>query len=80
MIEDEAKRDPKKYSLWYRDFNQFFKEGLTVDHENKDQILRLTRYRGNFSSDEVSLDDYLAKMKESQEKIYYLVTQDINNI
>lgn len=36
MIEDEAKRDPKKYSLWYRDFNQFFKEGLTVDHENKD--------------------------------------------
>lgn len=36
MLEDESKRDPKKYSMWYKDFSQFLKEGLTMDSDNKD--------------------------------------------
>ena len=56
MLEDEAKRDPKKYNLWYKDFSQFLKEGLTMDADNKDQLLRLMRYNATFQKDEINLD------------------------
>ena len=80
MLEDESKRDKKKYNLWHKDFSQFLKEGLTMDQDNKDAILRLMRYKGTFTNDEISLDEYVAKMKEDQTKIYYAVTQERQSI
>jgi HSP90 family molecular chaperone len=74
MLEDESKRDPKKYNMWIREFSQFLKEGLTMDQDNKDAILRLMRYKGSFTQDDISLDDYVSKMNEGQEKIYYIVS------
>jgi HSP90 family molecular chaperone len=75
LIDDEAKRDPEKYKKWYADFNQFLKEGIAVDQENKDAIFRLLRFvsRKNGASELMSLDDYVKEMKEGQEKIYFVV-------
>ncbi len=44
MLEDEMKRDGAKYDKWYQEFNQFIKEGLISDNENKEQLLKLTRF------------------------------------
>jgi TNF receptor-associated protein 1 len=48
MLEDEMKRDAGKYDLWFTEFNQFLKEGLMMDSENKDQLLKLMRYHASF--------------------------------
>lgn len=48
MLEDEMKRDAAKYDLWFAEFNQFLKEGLMMDSENKDQLLKLMRYHATF--------------------------------
>lgn len=77
MIDDESRRDPEKYQRWYTDFNQFIKEGITVDAENKDALFRLVRFltRNGGSTSYISIDDYVAKMDEKQTKIYYISNQ-----
>lgn len=80
MLEDEAKRDAKKYNAWYKDFNQFIKEGITTDVENKDQLLRLMRFNGSWTGEDVNLDQYVAKMNEGQDKIYYAVVSEKQTI
>ena len=76
-IDDEAKRDKEKYLKWYEDFGQFFKEGIMQDEENRESLFKLLRMHtvNNGKSNRVSLDDYVAKMKEGQEKIYFITDQ-----
>ena len=73
-IDDESKRDADKYRKWFADFGNFIKEGITVDTENKDALFRLLRFltRNNGASELVSIDEYIAKMKEGQEKVYFV--------
>jgi len=75
MIDDEAKRDGDKYKRWFADFGTFIKEGIAVDQENKDALFRLLRFvsRNGGSSELVSIDDYISKMKAGQEKVYFIV-------
>ncbi len=75
MIDDEAKREPEKYANWFADFNNFIKEGIAVDQDNKDALIRLLRFNSKFEGAKklVSLDEYIDKMKEGQQKIYYIV-------
>lgn len=79
QLEDESKRDADKYNKWFQEFQNFIKEGLTVDHENSEPLFKLLRFNSNFSGQNfVSLDDYIAKMKPSQEKIYFIVNQQMD--
>lgn len=71
------KLDEEKYNTWYKEFQNFIKEGISMDTENQQQLLRLTRYQSTFSSTPVSLDDYVKRMKKEQRKIYFLVATDI---
>lgn len=68
MLEDEMKKNPSNYDEWFNQFNNFLKEGLMMDSENKDALLKLMRYTATFqeSSSLVSLDDYVKKMKSGQ--------------
>jgi HSP90 family molecular chaperone len=78
LLEDEQKRDMERYDSWYESFNQFLKEGLMMDAEHKEQLLKLMRYSATFSvpgSALVGLDDYVKKMKAGQQKIYYVAGQ-----
>ena len=74
MLEDESKRDAEKYNKWFQEFQNFLKEGLTVDAENAEPLFKLLRFNSTFSGNNmISLDDYIAKMKPTQEKIYFVV-------
>jgi HSP90 family molecular chaperone len=67
LIDDESKKDPEKYRKWYHDFGQFLKEGVAVDNENKDQIMKLLRFRINTNKQaSISLEDYVNSMKDQQ--------------
>jgi molecular chaperone HtpG len=75
MIEDLATNKPDDFKLFWGAFGQVLKEGLGEDHANKDRIAKLVRYASTHNdTDEqnVSLTDYVARMKEGQDKIYYV--------
>ncbi len=75
MIEDLAASKPEDFAQFWKSFGQVFKEGLGEDQANKDRIARLVRYASTAADTEdqtVSLADYVARMKEGQDKIYYV--------
>lgn len=75
MFEKEAAADPDKYRGFYKKFERFFKEGIATDFSNKDSLAKLLRFESSLTNpgEVCSLTDYLGRMKEGQEKIYYLV-------
>jgi molecular chaperone HtpG len=77
MIEKIA-GDPVKYADFWKQFGNVIKEGVIEDHENKERISKLLRFATTQNDSEVqgtSLDDYIARMKPEQEKIYYLTAE-----
>ena len=78
MLETLAKDEPEKYAEFWAQFGRVLKEGPGEDFANKDRIAKLLRFASsNDGSKEqkVSLEAYVERMKEGQEKIYY-VTAD----
>ncbi|MGZ8245114.1 molecular chaperone HtpG [Methylomagnum sp.] len=79
MLEDLAKNDADKYAAFWKEFGQVFKEGPIEDFKNKERIAKLLRFASTHTdSDEqnVSLDDYVGRMKEGQDKIYYITAEN----
>jgi len=81
MIEKFGKKDPEAYQEFWKEFGQVLKEGPAEDHANRERILKLMRFAstqtGN-SDEAVSLEDYISRMQEGQDKIYYLVSDSYN--
>jgi len=82
MLEDlanaEEAEQKEKYATFWNQFGQVLKEGIGEDSSNKERIAKLLRFASTHHSDAaqtVSLADYVARMKEGQDKIYY-VTAD----
>lgn len=78
LLEDMATNEAEKYATFWKEFGQVLKEGMGDDPANKERIAKLLRFASTQSEGEaqtVSLADYVARMKEGQEKIYY-VTAD----
>jgi molecular chaperone HtpG len=78
LLEDMAANEAEKYASFWSEFGQVLKEGMGDDPANKERIAKLLRFASTQSEGEaqtVSLADYVARMKEGQEKIYY-VTAD----
>ena len=74
MLEKMAKNDPKQYQEFWKEFGKVLKEGPGEDYANRDKIAKLLRFASTHtdSADQtVSLDDYISRMQEGQEKIYY---------
>jgi len=77
--DDEAKKE--KYRIFWDQFGQVLKEGIGEDQANQERILKLLRFASTHtdSADQtVSLADYLARMKEGQDKIYYVTGDSFN--
>lgn len=74
FIAKEAKRDPKQYKLFYNEFNKFLKEGICTDMANQEAIADLLRFDSSKATDDVpvSLADYVDRMADDDNKIYYL--------
>ncbi|KZX82267.1 molecular chaperone HtpG [Oleiphilus sp. HI0009] len=69
-----AKNDAEKYQSFWDEFGQVIKEGIGEDLSNKEKLAKLLRFAttNGDSAQNVSLDDYVSRMQESQDKIYYI--------
>ncbi|WP_126454288.1 molecular chaperone HtpG [Sulfuriflexus mobilis] len=81
MLEAMAKNDAEKYAGFWGEFGRVMKEGPGEDFANREQIAKLLRFASTHSNTEtqdVSLDDYIARMQEGQDKIYYITADSFN--
>jgi molecular chaperone HtpG len=75
MLERMAKNDPEKYRKFWKEFGRVLKEGPAEDFANREKIAKLLRFattKSDSAEQTVSLDDYLGRMAEGQDKIYYI--------
>ena len=78
MLENLAKNEAEKYEKFWTDFGAVMKEGIIEDHSNKERVAKLLRFSSTHTDvvkQDVTLEDYVSRMKEGQENIYY-VTAD----
>ena len=76
MLERMGKNKPEEYQTFWNEFGQVIKEGPAEDMANKEAIAKLLRFASTNSDLEtqtVSLEQYIERMKEGQDKIYYVV-------
>ncbi|MBQ14407.1 MAG: molecular chaperone HtpG [Gammaproteobacteria bacterium] len=78
MLEKLRKKDKEKYNQFWNEFGEVLKEGPAEDSANREKIAKLLLYTTTESTDdkeEQGLDDYISRMKEGQEKIYYITAE-----
>ena len=78
MLEDIAKNRAEDYTQFWNTFGSVLKEGIGEDAANKDKIAGLSRFASTHNTDAeqtVSLADYIGRMKEGQDKIYYITAE-----
>jgi molecular chaperone HtpG len=76
MLEKLAKNDTEKYQGFWDEFGQVLKEGPAEDQTNKEQVAGLLRFAStndDQSAQNVSLASYIERMKDGQDKVYYVV-------
>ena len=77
-LEAMAKDQPEEYASFWKTFGQVLKEGPIEDFSNKERVARLLRFASTETNSEdqtVTLEDYVGRMKEGQEKIYYITAE-----
>ncbi|PXZ06122.1 molecular chaperone HtpG [Gilliamella apicola] len=75
MLDKLAKDDKEQYQQFWSEFGLVLKEGSGEDYANREAIMKLLRFTTTQSDSDaqtVSLEDYLSRMQEGQEKIYYI--------
>ena len=78
LLEGLAKDEPDQYREFWDEFGTVLKEGPAEDHANQERIAGLLRFASTHTdteAQEVSLADYVARMREGQEKIYYITAE-----
>lgn len=83
MLEKLAKNEPEQYKQFWSAFGQVLKEGPAEDFANREKIAGLLRFastHGDAGEQDVALADYIARMKEGQDKIYYLTGESYNQV
>mgnify|MGYP000610332375 CR=1 FL=1 len=79
MLAKMAKNKPEEYAEFWKEFGQVLKEGPAEDFANKEKIAKLFRFSSTHSNTEAqdqSLEEYIARMKEGQSKIYYVAAEN----
>ena len=75
MLEDLAEKQPEQYSAFWSEFGRVLKEGPGEDFANKEKIASLLRFASTHADSDaqvVSFKDYISRMKEGQEAIYFI--------
>ncbi|WP_018693166.1 molecular chaperone HtpG [Algicola sagamiensis] len=76
MLERLGKNDKEKYQTFWNEFGQVLKEGPAEDFANKEQVAKLLRFSSTHEDStvqNVSLPEYIERMQEGQDTIYYVV-------
>ncbi len=81
-LERLAADEPERYAQFWQEFGVFLKEGVATAPDDAERLARLLRFHSSKSEAEtpdVSLADYVARMAESQEHIYYILADDLQS-
>ncbi len=79
MLESIQKDDKEKYATFWKSFGQVLKEGPIEDMANKDRVAKLLLFASTHNDNDeqnVTLDEYISRMPEGQDKIYYIVADN----
>ena len=71
-LEKKAKEDTESFDGFWSNFGAVIKEGIYEDPENRDKILKFARFRSTNGEGLCTLDEYVSRMKEGQDSIYYI--------
>ena len=75
LLKELAENEPEKYAAFWQEFGKVLKEGIAEDHPNQEAIAKLARFASTHTGTDaqtVTLDEYVGRMKEGQDTIYYL--------
>ncbi|MCG6865753.1 MAG: molecular chaperone HtpG, partial [Thiogranum sp.] len=75
LLETMARDEPEKYSEFWAQYGRVMKEGPAEDFSNRERIAKLLRFASTHNdadTQNVSLEDYVGRMQDGQEKIYYI--------
>ena len=78
MIEDLAENDKEKFATFWKEFGRVIKEGVVEDYANRERIAKILRFASTHTdtdTQDVSLADYITRMKPEQEKIYFVTAE-----
>ena len=81
LLENMVKNEPEKYAEFWKQFGQVMKEGPAEDFANRERIAKLLRFSSTHTDSEeqtVSLEDYVSRMPEGQDKIYYITADSFS--
>ena len=76
MLSKLSSGDEEKYATFWQEFGQTIKEGVIEDRQNHEKLMKLLRFattNSESSKQDQSLDDYVSRMADGQDKIYYIV-------
>ena len=79
LLKKMASREPDKYSRFWQTFGRVMKEGVIDVSDKREELAKLFRFKSTHEDTEqetVSLDDYIARMKEGQKAIYYVTAEN----
>ena len=76
----KAKKDAQSYHAFWETFGAVLKEGVYEDHQRRDTLMPLLRFRSTTRDGWVSLDEYIAAMKEGQDSIYLLIGEKLETM
>ncbi len=77
MLEDLAEQQKDKYDAFWKDFGPVLKEGIGEDHQNQERLAKLLRFASTQAEAGVSFADYVARLKDGQEPIYYITADTL---
>lgn len=80
VLDNIASNDAEKYATFWKQFGRVLKEGIIEDSKNQESLSKLLRFSSTHAdSDEqtVSLEEYIGRMKEDQESIYYITAESL---
>jgi molecular chaperone HtpG len=78
MIEDLAENDKEKFATFWKEFGRVIKEGVVEDYANQERIAKILRFASTHTdtdTQDVSLADYITRMKPEQDKIYFVTAE-----
>lgn len=78
-LEEKAKADIREFENFWALFGPVVKEGLYDAHAYREQLCRVARFYSSKAEGLVSLEEYVSRMKEGQEYIYYLSAADVSS-
>ena len=77
MLEDLAENQKEKYTAFWKDFGAVIKEGVGEDHANHERLAKLLRFSSTHDDEGVSFADYVARLKEGQDPVYYITADTL---